>query len=501
MPAIKSIQFINHPIFRDATFDFCQPDGSTAKNIVLAGENGSGKTRLLEELYYGTKREYAIDAKVRLEHQIIITLDLSDSDFYDIDHPRTKATIAKLIASSDSDSTETFYKIEFFANHPAAQTSVDTPIPRVGEKSKHNQIVTFSLNSAYSTTEINYIAKRPVTGVTNVTLDSGRLEESSDVARDITQLLVDIASQDNDDLALAVRENPTKTVPKSLLNNLRMRRFSTAFAKMFGDSLKYKTVRDNIMPVFEKDGTEVDLNALSSGEKQIVFRSAYLLRNINNLTGAPIFLDEPELSMHPKWARSIYEYYKNLFIKSSAKRSVQTSQVFMATHSADIVGAAIEDDTAIVLSLCLNCGLECPNSSAPFREPSENSGSGPVAHKYSKHLTDEVLPTTTLAELKYFIFGIPSIDLHIQLYSYLQNTFTKGRAIRTVDEFLKQHGAPRKKSLHKGRTNLLIYHTLPTYIRNSIDHPEKALTYTDTELRTSIEFMLNLIRTLRRAEK
>ena len=338
MCKIVSIEFINHPIFKTTVFDFTNGKG-VADTIVFVGENGAGKTRLVEELYYGTKAKYTIDVPVRTECQTIIELDLTDEDFYNLENPRERVLTARLITSSDSDSTEIFRKVEFSAE-------------KVGEKGKHNQITTFSLNSAYSTTEINYIAKRPVTGVTDEVLDSGVLKESDDVARDITQLLVDISSQDNDDIALAVRQNPTAPVPKALLDNLRMKRFSQAFKTMFGTKLKYKTVRRNIVPIFEKDGQEIELHSLSSGEKQIVFRSIYLLRNIQNLTGAPIFLDEPELSMHPKWARKIYDFYRNLFIV----KGKQTSQVFMATHSADIIGAAIGDERAVVLSLCLDCG-------------------------------------------------------------------------------------------------------------------------------------------------
>lgn len=47
MPRIKSLEFKNHPIFGSTTFDFCRPSGEPAENIVFAGENGSGKTRLL----------------------------------------------------------------------------------------------------------------------------------------------------------------------------------------------------------------------------------------------------------------------------------------------------------------------------------------------------------------------------------------------------------------------------------------------------------------------
>ncbi len=474
MCRISSIEFINHPIFKTAIFDF-RNGKKIANTIVFAGENGSGKTRLLEELYYGTKSEYSVNAPIRTECQTIIRLELTDENFYNFENPKEKILYARLIASSDSDSNEVFRKVEFFK---AGKNKVrdDIPVEKVGEKEKHNQVTKFMLNSAYSTTEINYLAKRPVTGVTSEVLDSGILKETDDVAREVTQLLVDIASQDNDEIALYVHKYPTKPVPKTIRSNLRIKRFTRAYKTMFGTKLKYKTTHRNIIPIFEKDGQEIDLNSLSSGEKQIVFRSTYLLRNINNLVGAPIFLDEPELSMHPKWARKIYEFYRNLFVT----KNKQNSQVFMATHSADIIGAAIEDKDAVVLSLCLDC----------------NS-----AHKYSKNIHDEILPTTTIAELKYFIFGIPSVDFHIQLYSYLQNTYTNGRAIRTIDDFLISHGAPRKKTIYKAKSNKLVYHTLPTFIRNNIDHPDTAGDYTEKELEQSIVFMIGLIRKLRKKEK
>ncbi|MBR1795703.1 hypothetical protein IJ765_00365 [Candidatus Saccharibacteria bacterium] len=171
MCKIISIEFINHPIFKTTVFDFTNGKG-VADTIVFAGENGAGKTRLVEELYYGTKAKYTVDAPVRTECQTIIELDLADEDFYNLENPRERVLTARLITSSDSDSTE-----------------------------------------------INYIAKRPVTGVTDEVLDSGVLKESDDVARDITQLLVDISSQNNDDIALAVRRNIVpifeKTVKKS----------------------------------------------------------------------------------------------------------------------------------------------------------------------------------------------------------------------------------------------------------------------------------------------
>ena len=51
MIKIKSITFFNHVIFGDQTFDFTIDGNTAVDNIIIAGENGIGKTKFLEELY------------------------------------------------------------------------------------------------------------------------------------------------------------------------------------------------------------------------------------------------------------------------------------------------------------------------------------------------------------------------------------------------------------------------------------------------------------------
>ena len=51
MASIKFIQFFNHYIFKNQIFDFTIDGINPVKNVIIAGENGSGKTKLLEELY------------------------------------------------------------------------------------------------------------------------------------------------------------------------------------------------------------------------------------------------------------------------------------------------------------------------------------------------------------------------------------------------------------------------------------------------------------------
>lgn len=48
---IKQIQLKNNNYFGNATFNFTNSAGSIMDTIILAGENGSGKTQLLNLLY------------------------------------------------------------------------------------------------------------------------------------------------------------------------------------------------------------------------------------------------------------------------------------------------------------------------------------------------------------------------------------------------------------------------------------------------------------------
>ncbi len=48
---IKSIKLHNNPILGNIEFNFCTPSGDVANTIILAGENGCGKTTLLDIIY------------------------------------------------------------------------------------------------------------------------------------------------------------------------------------------------------------------------------------------------------------------------------------------------------------------------------------------------------------------------------------------------------------------------------------------------------------------
>lgn len=120
-----------------------------------------------------------------------------------------------------------------------------------------------------------------------------------------------------------------------------------------------------------------------------------------------------------------------------------------------------------------------------------------------KKLTGKEFKTKPIAypEVLYKAFNIPSVELHIILFSLLQqkcnNFLHKDSTISEFDKWLVDNfpKVPKKiriRPAHRNQTRTLI-----AFIRNTIDHPEskksngKKFKYTEKELRRSIEFMLN----------
>lgn len=170
--------------------------------------------------------------------------------------------------------------------------------------------------------------------------------------------------------------------------------------------------------------------------------------------------------MHPKWQKKILKYYRDLFTNNG----IQTAQMFFATHSEYVIRAALEDpENVLVIILEDDNGTIIPTKT-----------------------NDCVLPTLTSAEINYLAFGIPSIDYHIALYGRLQ-LMTQMHRIADCDRYIVQH-QDYNATLHEKIDNTQYgnYTTLPTYIRNAIDHPDSGRQYTQTELMNSIVLLRKL---------
>lgn len=150
-------------------------------------------------------------------------------------------------------------------------------------------------------------------GASELDVSTSARRSGANLAEQISQLLVDIRSADNEDLAVWTTQNPGVAAPPEIIGK-RTLRFRNAISSMFPNK-KLKTVsrvEGKHRIDFEEHGRTISLDDLSSGEKQIVFRGGFVLRDLANIQGGIVLIDEPELSLHPHWQARILGFYQNL---------------------------------------------------------------------------------------------------------------------------------------------------------------------------------------------
>lgn len=305
MVKIRKIKFINHPILKNLELNFCNSSNEVVDTIILAGENGTGKSTVLDCLYKISS--YQVNFEANVEVQI-------DNKICTIRYYKTEHNIIKV-----SDDESRMGKIEKTQTNSTFQQK-------------------YNFSGIFSDVDINFKSDA-VQSVTSLELDNEKNSKRSnnDLPRLIKQLIIDIQALDDSDLSFEYRKSKKEGLNTNNINiEERMTRFTSAFNQMF-DNLEYSRV-ENVMQhkeiIFTKNGIDIPIDSLSSGEKQIVYRGCFLLKDKNALNGAFVFIDEPEISLHPLWQQKIMNYYKNIFTDSSGK---QTSQIFVVTHSPFII--------------------------------------------------------------------------------------------------------------------------------------------------------------------
>lgn len=124
--------------------------------------------------------------------------------------------------------------------------------------------------------------------------------------------------------------------PTADVTERRVGPFTRAFARLFEGKRFVGIERGaggDLRPMFEEHGRRTTLANLSTGEKQIVFRGAFLLREAEALKSAVVLVDEPELSLHPTWQSKILSFYEAIAQEANDTHN----QIFIATHSPFVV--------------------------------------------------------------------------------------------------------------------------------------------------------------------
>ena len=282
--------------------------------IVLAGVNGSGKTTILESIkdFFNNKNVNYDEPK-----KSNVNLNIFFEEF-------EKKKIKEAEKSSNNNKRPLWdffsalqnYEIyikrsdKHYHTHIAKKFDIPPKIIYVPAENKFEEIQTYSTTLSKEYKFINTI--------------------NSNVIRDIPSY---IATRRNY-LATIEEDLTMKEVTNKVVNEINgIFNILELDVKLKGFSKDEKT-----MPIFENSaGEEFDINDLSSGEKQLFLRtlSIKMLEPKNSI----ILIDEPELSLHPKWQQRIIEVYKKIG---------ENNQIIVATHSPHILGSVSNENIFIL---------------------------------------------------------------------------------------------------------------------------------------------------------
>lgn len=462
---ISRITYNNHPILGNLDLDLVNTTtGKPFNTVIFAGENGTGKTTILESLSHFLNQNPMVGFK-RIKYFI-------GNDEYTAEPLSEQKKLDK-----------GFYRIR----KPDGQyVEINSGIQSGSlrhqiQEELNNNLSIRSYGNVYSKARADYKTIDIKSTTTSNVDNSIKQTDESDDYTSLKQLLVDIETRDNESYRDLNRQNPTNPLSETdFERNSLMHRFRNAFNTFF-DTIKFDKIDtlDNNKKdiVFRKGPSRISIDNLSTGEKQIVYRGAYLLKNQRKMEKGTVFIDEPELSMHPKWARRILTYFRNLFTDVNG---IQTSQIFLATHSEHVITQALKDkDNCLIIVLRNEGGLLIPQR---IDAPSK-------------------LSTITSAETNYLAFDLYTNDYHIELYGTLQNKIrgidhSYTGSVKKTDEYIESQpsynsSVHQKISVHP--SGAPTYNTICTLVRNHIDHPDSAPSFTEEDLVLSTELLRSLL--------
>ena len=298
---IEKVHIKNIKGIKDLELSF-KKDDKILDVIVLAGVNGSGKTTILEaikDFFYNENVNYDEPEKSN------VNLDIFLEEF-------------------EKYSSYNLKRVKFLNTFHYKKSDNNT--------SSQNQ----TINNFESLAKIIYVpAENNFEKVKTDTTTLLRISQFINIIN--SNVIKDIPSY------IATRRNYLATIEEDLtmkeITNKVVNEINSIFdifeldVKLKGFSKDEKT-----MPIFENSaGEEFDINDLSSGEKQLFLRtlSIKMLEPKNSI----ILIDEPELSLHPKWQQRIIEVYKKIG---------ENNQIIVATHSPHILGSVSNENIFIL---------------------------------------------------------------------------------------------------------------------------------------------------------
>lgn len=301
---IKSIYIKNFRALKDFQIGF-------NNNInVLIGENGLGKTTILETIYnIITSNKNFIEAESSEGSKLKVSFTEKELDVVN----RLSKKLNRQIFNSEDEiiinNNRTNKKINF---------QEEVSIATLARENWFRKII-------YLPTDVNF-KKYKIESAKKIqsSIDIGVILNSDEMSLNLKEYLVNIHYKDLEDMSIG--EKP-----------YRIEKFKKLYNSFFEEK-EFIGVKD-FEPLFKIKSTgEIhSADELSAGEKQIFFRGGSLLQM--DLNNSIILIDEPELSLHPEWQQKILDFYKGIG---------ENNQIIIATHSPHIVSSCKKEEVIVL---------------------------------------------------------------------------------------------------------------------------------------------------------
>ena len=318
---IKNLNIEEYNGLENLNLNF-ESEGKVLDLIVLAGINGSGKTRVLESIRYWFEmfRSKAVNVELFYEEnekEVLKSLMNSEG-----------LTEVEKEAQKDIEFTDCLKNIKFY--------NYDYRHNKTENQNYNSKIISRSFGKLkifpkiiYVPTEINFEEIKKAQ--TNLKKEYSFINivdsyEIKDIPSYIATRISKVANEEEDLTMGQVR----KKVFVEINGIFEILESDVKLSEISKD--------ENSMPIFtNSSGKKFGINELSSGEKQLFLRTLAIkmLEPENSI----IMIDEPELSLHPRWQQKIIDVYKKIG---------KNNQIILATHSPYILGS-VEKESIILL--------------------------------------------------------------------------------------------------------------------------------------------------------
>ncbi|MBQ9266966.1 MAG: AAA family ATPase [Clostridia bacterium] len=456
---ISKVTIKNYRIFKsDKEYeinDFNVPDGqNNGKGItIIAGENGSGKTTILDAIS-SAMIEYKADSynakdinNLNEKTEIKVFSDVPFKVQGTFPNTEYEFKGISFIGGVRGRGNRSF--LQSMSVHDQIFLKVNPDKPKDGSPDLRLSVNNPFSGKRFNDTDVVYLDKNRLFQIKSGTYNETKFD----------RLMEDFNYQyykntdTIEDLNVYLNEN----VKKGKIEN----DFLADAIKKFEEISDYKVQLDfinNYQPfdnarfVTREDNKQILLSGIGSGYEMIfsLLYSYYLSKQ--NGKKMIILIDEPELHLHPK----IQEKFIDFLIDIS-----KDVQVIATTHSPIIIKQLLQNEFVKIIIVKKDCS-------------------------YSE-IGEKKLSYNSANEINYLAFDFPTEEYHNELYEKLKNQYGSNKSIKDFDkDFFISTKGETKSYPWKGNVNEVSLHT---FVRNQIHHQAENGKATVVNLEKSITDM------------